>query len=158
LIFVTVGTHHQPFDRLLSALSGLDADLIVQYGPGRPPEGALEAVDYMPFERVLECLEGAEKVITHAGVGSILLASRVGHLPLVVPRRADLGEHVDDHQSELTRALGESGAVLPVWEVAELGTLLAAAPARGEAPAVPGREEFAERVGAALRGDQASEL
>jgi UDP-N-acetylglucosamine--N-acetylmuramyl-(pentapeptide) pyrophosphoryl-undecaprenol N-acetylglucosamine transferase len=157
LIFVTVGTHHQPFDRLLSALSGLDPDLIVQYGTGRPPEGAREAVDYMPFERVLECLEEAEKVITHAGVGSILLAIRSGHRPLVVPRRADLGEHVDDHQSELTRALGESGAVLPVWEVAELGALLAAAPARGEVPAPPGREEFAERVGDALRGDQASE-
>jgi UDP-N-acetylglucosamine transferase subunit ALG13 len=156
LIFVTVGTHHQPFERLLSALPDLGENLVVQYGPGRRPEGVGEAADYMSFEQILECLEKAEKVITHAGVGSILLATRAGHLPLVVPRRAELSEHVDDHQAELTRALGESGAVVPVWEVAELGVLLDAVPRRGERVEPPGRHEFAERVGAALRGDQAN--
>jgi UDP-N-acetylglucosamine transferase subunit ALG13 len=69
-------------------------------------------------------------VITHAGVGSIICASREGHVPLVVPRRHDLGEHVDDHQAELTRALAERGSVVAVWDVDELAETVAGAPPR----------------------------
>ena len=57
---------------------------------------------------MLECFRSADKVVTHAGVGSILCADREGHVPLVVPRRHDLGEHVDDHQLELARALADA--------------------------------------------------
>lgn len=129
MIFVTVGTHHDPFDRLLEALGHLDpAELVVQYGPGQPPPGVARAEAFMPFEQMVACFRAAEKVVTHAGVGSILCASREGHTPLVVPRRHDLGEHVDEHQSELTRALAARGAVVPVWDVAELGHLVADAP------------------------------
>lgn len=131
MIFVTVGTHHDPFARLLDALDQLDpAELVVQYGPGEPPPGVARAEAFMPFEQMVECFREAERVVTHAGVGSILCASREGHTPLVVPRRGDLGEHVDEHQSELTRALAARGAVVPVWEVGELGTLVAEAPPR----------------------------
>jgi UDP-N-acetylglucosamine transferase subunit ALG13 len=132
VIFATVGTHHQPFQRLLEALGGLEVDeLVVQYGSGSPPANAARAEAYMPFDAMLECFRAADRVITHAGVGSILCASREGHVPLVVPRRHDLGEHVDEHQAELTRALGEKGSVIPVWETADLAGLLASAPARG---------------------------
>ncbi len=134
MIFVTVGTHHQPFDRLLSALDSLDPELlIVQYGPSPPPVGVVRAEPYLPFDRMLECYREAEKVITHAGVGSILCASREGHLPIVVPRRHDLGEHVDEHQAELARALETRGSVVPVWDVADLAEQVAAAPPRGPA-------------------------
>jgi UDP-N-acetylglucosamine transferase subunit ALG13 len=130
LIFVTVGTHQQPFTRLLDALGAVDDELVVQYGPGEPPAGVAEAVAFMPFDRMLANFRRAEKVITHAGVGSILCATREGHVPLVVPRRHDLGEHVDEHQAELTRRLAERGNVIAVWDTAELPTLLASAPAR----------------------------
>jgi UDP-N-acetylglucosamine transferase subunit ALG13 len=131
LIFVTVGTHHDPFARLLAALGELDAaELVVQYGPGKPPPGVARAEAFMPFEQMVECFQAAEKVVTHAGVGSILCASREGHTPLVVPRRHDLGEHVDEHQAELTRALAARGAVVPVWDVGELAELVAAAAPR----------------------------
>lgn len=136
LIFVTVGTHQDPFGRLLDALAPLDgSQLVVQHGSAPPPPGVARAEAYMPFDRMVECFRTAEKVITHAGVGSILCASREGHTPLVVPRRHDLGEHVDEHQAELTRALEERGRVIGVWETAELPRLLAEAPARGAAAA-----------------------
>jgi UDP-N-acetylglucosamine transferase subunit ALG13 len=135
LIFVTVGTHQDPFGRLLDALAPLDgSELVVQHGSAPPPPGVARAEAFMPFDRMLECFREAEKVITHAGVGSILCASREGHTPLVVPRRHDLGEHVDEHQAELTRALERRGRVIGVRDVAELPGLLSAAPARGAAP------------------------
>lgn len=135
MIFVTVGTHHQPFERLLNALGDLDDELVVQFGPGSPPPGVERAEAFMPFDAMLESFRKADKVITHAGVGSILCATREGHLPLVVPRRTDLGEHVDDHQVELTRALEERGRVIAVWEVENLRDTVAAAPSR-QAPSL----------------------
>lgn len=131
MIFVTVGTHHQPFDRLLGALEALNGEeLIVQYGNARPPAGVARSADYMPFDAMLSCFRDADVVVTHAGVGSILCATREGHTPLVVPRRHDLGEHVDDHQVELTRALEAHGSVIAVWDTDTLGELVASAPPR----------------------------
>ena len=157
MIFVTVGTHHQPFERLLGALGALDgAELVVQYGPGAPPPGVARAEDYMPFERMVECFRAADTVITHAGVGSILCARREGHTPLVVPRRHDLGEHVDEHQAELTRALEARGSVIAVWDTAELPRQLAAAPPR-QAAAAAGEAPLCGSVRAALSGAQSRE-
>jgi UDP-N-acetylglucosamine transferase subunit ALG13 len=153
LIFATVGTHQQPFDRLIGALVKLDAgELVVQYGPAEPPPGVARAEPYMPFERVLAYTREAETVITHAGVGSILCARREGHVPIVVPRRHDLGEHVDDHQAELTRALEPHGGIVALWDV----TGIAAAVARSTRAAVrPGADtaSLCASVRAALLGD-----
>jgi UDP-N-acetylglucosamine transferase subunit ALG13 len=129
VIFVTVGTHHQPFERLLDALDSLDDELVVQYGPGRAPAAA-HAEAFMPFDEMLRRFREADTVITHAGVGSVICASREGHVPLVVPRRHELGEHVDDHQVELTRALAERGGVVAVWDVGKLAETVAGAPPR----------------------------
>ena len=159
MIFVTVGTHHQPFDRLLKALDALDgSELVVQHGPAAPPPGVARAEPYMPFDKMLECLREADAVITHAGVGSILCARREGHVPLVVPRRHDLGEHVDDHQAELTRALEARGSVIAVWDTAELAELVASAPPRRPRPDTV-EPPLCGSVRAALLGgsDQASE-
>jgi UDP-N-acetylglucosamine transferase subunit ALG13 len=130
VIFVTVGTHHQPFERLLNVIGDLEQELVVQYGPGTPPSGVARAEAFMSFDTMLECFRAADKVITHAGVGSIICASREGHTPLVVPRLHELGEHVDDHQVELTRALEQRGRVIAVWEVEDLRQTIATAPSR----------------------------
>lgn len=152
MIFVTVGTHHQRFDRLLDALGELGSEqLIVQHGPGAAPRGIAEAKDFMPFDEMLAHFHAAEVVVTHAGVGSILCATREGHVPLVVPRRADLGEHVDDHQLELTRALAARGRVIAVHDVGRLAETVAAAPQRG-ATAGAGEPPLCQSVRAALLG------
>jgi UDP-N-acetylglucosamine transferase subunit ALG13 len=153
LIFVTVGTHHDPFERLLGALGELDgSELVVQYGPGAPPPGVARAEAFLPFEQMVEYFREAEKVITHAGVGSILGARREGHTPLVVPRRHDLGEHVDEHQAELTRALAARGSVLALWDVAELPRLLAQVPPR-QAVTEAVEPPLCPKVRAALAGE-----
>ena len=136
MIFATVGTHQDPFERMIAGLEALPnpADLVVQYGYARPPKGVGRAVDFMPFEEMEANFAAAEAVITHAGVGSILCARRAGHLPIVVPRFTELGEHVDDHQVELTRALAERGEVEPVWQGEEIAAALGRIPARAKGP------------------------
>lgn len=152
MIFATVGTHHQPFTRMLSALRSIDpAELVVQYGPGDPPAASV-AKPYMPFDEMLHWFGTADRVISHAGVGSILLARRAGHVPIVFPRRHDLGEHVDDHQSELVEALAAHDAVIAVLDAAELPAALAAAPLRLP-PRARADSPLGEAVGRALRGE-----
>lgn len=131
MIFVTVGTHRDPMPRLIAALEDLPAgELVVQYGTSPQPAAAARTVAFMPFDDMFACFDAADVVVTHAGVGSVLTAMRVGHTPIVVPRRHSLGEHVDDHQAELTRALAERKAVLPVWDLSQLSRAVAAYPTR----------------------------
>ncbi len=152
MIFVTVGTHHDPFDRLLRALDSLPGDeLVVQYGSGARPEGAAVAEPYMPFDRMLRLFDEADKVVTHAGEGSLVCATRAGHVPLMVPRRHDLGEHVDEHQAELTRSAERLGSAIAVWDTEELAALLARAPDRGE-PKPNAPAPLCDSIRAALLG------
>lgn len=131
MIFVTVGTHHQPFPRLIDALAGLPGgDVVVQHGHSRSPPGVREAVAFLPFPELMDRLNAADVVVTHAGVGSILLARRSGHTPVVVPRRRRFGEHVDDHQVELAQALAKEGKVLAVTDTAQLAATVRASPRR----------------------------
>jgi exopolysaccharide biosynthesis glucuronosyltransferase PssE len=148
LIFVTVGTHHQPFQRLLDALGSLPpAELVVQFGHGSPPAGVRQATAFMGFGEMLEHFSAANAVVTHAGVGSILCARRAGHVPVVVPRQRRYSEHVDDHQLELTRALDARGAVVAVWDVDRLAAAVASAAGRGSrSPAANGRLPQAVRA------------
>jgi len=130
VIFVTLGTHHDPFPRLIEGLQQLDGDeLVVQHGHSPAPIHAAETADFLSFEQLLERIRLSDAVVTHAGVGSILTCLRLGRIPLVVPRQSRFGEHVDDHQVELTRALADDGKVIPVWDVAELPDLIEVAPA-----------------------------
>jgi UDP-N-acetylglucosamine transferase subunit ALG13 len=85
----------------------------------------------MPFDAILELLDQADGVVTHAGVGSVLGALEAGHTPIIVPRLARLGEHVDDHQSDFARALEARGEVVVLWEGDGLPDALRRAGARG---------------------------
>jgi UDP-N-acetylglucosamine transferase subunit ALG13 len=132
VIFVTLGTHHDPFPRLIEGLQLLEGhDLVVQHGHSPAPIHAAQTADFLSFEELIEQVRKADAIVTHAGVGSILTCLRLGRTPLVVPRQSRFGEHVDDHQVELTEALAADGKVIPVWDVADLPDLVEVAP--GEA-------------------------
>lgn len=136
MIFVTVGTHQQPFRRLIEALDVLPAsDLVVQHGHSPRPHEAAEAVAFMNYDEVLSRMSAADVVITHAGVGCILTALDHGHMPVVVPRCREFGEHVDDHQVELTTVLATAGRVVAVEDVAGLSRAVGSVPARTSASA-----------------------
>jgi UDP-N-acetylglucosamine transferase subunit ALG13 len=128
VILVTTGTNAPPFDRLLREVERLRAygSVVVQHGPSqiRPP-GA-KCVDYLPFREFSELVRAADVVVTHAGVGSVLISVMNGKRPIVVPRRAHFGEHVDDHQLELARRLAEIDVVTLVDDPAALPAAVAA--------------------------------
>jgi UDP-N-acetylglucosamine transferase subunit ALG13 len=130
MILVTVGTHEQPFDRLVEAAAGLGGDehLVVQYGTSKLPHGRGEWVDFMSFDELAERASQARVVVCHAGVGSIVLARRYGHRPIIMPRRPHLGEHLDEHQMSLTRRLAQAGLVTVVEDAHQLAEAVEAPP------------------------------
>lgn len=128
MIFATTGTC-EPFDRLLHAFDTieLDEELVVQHGisPVRP-RGA-RCVDFLAYAELTELMRRARVVVTHGGVGSVLTALANGKRPVVVPRRADRGEAIDDHQLEFVRKLAATGVIDLVEDPEQLGARLATA-------------------------------
>ena len=128
MIFVTVGTNEARFDRLLQAVAKLELDeeLVVQHGHSSRIEipGA-QLVDFLPFDVMTETIRRARVVVTHAGVGSVMVALGNGKCPVVVPRRKSFGEAVDDHQLQLGRRFADAGLVTFVETPADLGNALA---------------------------------
>jgi UDP-N-acetylglucosamine transferase subunit ALG13 len=129
MIFVSVGTHEDPFDRMLEAVRELELDepLVIQYGPSAVRcEGATE-FEFLSFDEMVGYIKSARAVIMHAGVGSVMVSLANGKRPIVMARLHEHGEHVDDHQLELARRLHEYGLVQLVGNAAELGDALAVA-------------------------------
>lgn len=147
MILVTVGTSTTPFDRLLRAVEPLAAgeELVVQHGPSPVRPSGARCVETLPFEELAALVGSARAVVTHAGVGTVLACLGAGRTPVVVPRRAALGEAVDDHQVELGRRLARLGVVTLVEDESELAAAVAHAPRAAEAPR-------GHRLAAELRG------
>jgi UDP-N-acetylglucosamine transferase subunit ALG13 len=121
MILVSVGTNEARFDRLLLAVDRLawDEPLFVQHGPSSVRPGGAECVDYLPFDTLVEKIRQSRVFITHAGVGSLMVALAAGRRPVVVPRRRRYGEAVDDHQVSLARRMEAAGLVTLVDDPAE---------------------------------------
>ena len=100
-IFVTVGTQ-LPFDRLVGAVDAWaahrrEADVFAQIGDGAVPCHVRHATNVGP-QTFARCVEGADVVVAHAGMGTILTALDLGKPVVVMPRRAAFGEHRNEHQ------------------------------------------------------------
>lgn len=114
MILTIVGTHEQQFNRLVAAVDALQTDepRVTQYGHSTtiPQHGT--ARDFIPFDEVERLIGEARIVIAHAGTGTVMHALSLGKVPVVVPRLAQFGEHVDDHQLELVESLNELGLIV----------------------------------------------
>jgi UDP-N-acetylglucosamine transferase subunit ALG13 len=125
--FVTVGNATQPFDRLLQAVErlaregGLPEPIVVQSGhnPGFVSRVCV-VHPFLKMEEFEEHVASATLVIGHAGAGTVVHALAAGRMPVLMPRRARYGEHVDDHQADFVRRLASERRVVPAWEPADL--------------------------------------
>ena len=126
MIFVTVGTNEAPFDRLVGAIGELtlDEEVVVQYGSSAVRPNGVTCIDFLPFDELLGFVRRAHVVVTHAGVGSIMVALSEGKRPIVVPRLSRYGEAVDDHQVLFARRLDARGFVTLLEDESQLASAL----------------------------------
>ena len=113
--FVSVGNATQPFDRLLNAVcknaTCMPAPIVIQFGNTTFNCDGTECKGFVSMDEFERMVEEASLVVMHAGAGSVIHAVRAGKVPVVMPRRARYGEHVDDHQLEFARHLARIGLV-----------------------------------------------
>lgn len=129
MIFVTVGTE-LPFDRLVSIVDGWAAetgrsDVFAQIGrtDWRPKFILYEHfLDPPEFTRRLSA---STIIISHAGMGSILSALQASKPILVMPRRAALGEHRNEHQLATAYRMKEMARIGVSFDEADLRDQLA---------------------------------
>jgi UDP-N-acetylglucosamine transferase subunit ALG13 len=139
IVLATVGTDHHPFDRLVGWMEQVAAthpsvEVVVQYGHSRPPRGVARSASMLAYPDLQHLLETAAVVVCHGGPATIMEIRAAGHVPIVVPRRPELGEHVDGHQIRFTHRLGQVGHIHLAEEHALFARLVAeelAGPVRG---------------------------
>lgn len=132
MILISCGTEKYPFNRLVVMTQELAArhpqrhfiyqnrvmDVI--------PQGKNITVQRMlPYQEFRAAIQQCEHYICHAGIGSIVTALAEGVMPLVIPRRHEFGEHVDDHQLQITEKLVGLGMIRVFHSLAELEALVA---------------------------------
>ncbi len=116
MVFVTIGTQKQQFDRLMKLLENSkelkNEDIVVQAGYTKYENEDWKILDFIPAEEIENYMKQAEFVICHGGVGSIFTALRLRKKVLVVPRLEKYGEHINDHQLEICEQLEKEGYIL----------------------------------------------
>lgn len=131
MIFVTVGTHEQPFDRLIRKIDELkrdgilQEDVILQTGYSTYEPEYCQWSKLIPYEQMVKNVADARIVITHGGPASFMMPLQIGKTPIVVPRQKKYGEHVNDHQVEFARNVASRmGTIIPVTDIQELENVI----------------------------------
>ena len=126
MIFVSVGMEKFPFNRLLQAVdeakvSGeIKSPVFAQTGRCTYQPKGVEHKAFIDFAEMVKNIQSSDIVVLHAGVGSVLLSLTLGKIPIILPRRHDLGEHLDDHQLEFARKMDSLKRVIVAYSPEEL--------------------------------------
>jgi UDP-N-acetylglucosamine transferase subunit ALG13 len=127
LILLTVGTQ-LPFDRLVKMLDDIAPDLPckvkAQIGKSEYKPKNVEwmvNIDPVDFDSLFNA---ATVIVAHAGIGTVLTAKRLSKPIILVARRADLGEHRNDHQLATVSQLKDRPGIYVASDENELRALL----------------------------------
>lgn len=142
-VVVVLGTNPYPFRRLIERLVEIlpsNVEVLWQTGVTDTDGLPIEARPSWPARDLHSAMSDADVVVAHAGVGAALDALASGRIPVLVPRRRDQGEQIDDHQLLVASELADRGlAVVAEPDALDLSTLADAArrraKVRADAPA-----------------------
>lgn len=128
MIFVTVGTHEQPFNRLVEYIDKLKKDKIIsedvfiQTGYSTYEPKYCKWSKLIPYSQMVKNVNEARIVISHGGPASFIMPLQIGKIPIVVPRQVDFNEHVNNHQVEFSKAVAERmKTIILVLDIYKLG-------------------------------------
>lgn len=131
MIFVTVGTHEQPFNRLVQKIDELKKEGIIQedvfmqtgYSTYEPKYCGWSKL--IPYSKMVQKVSDARIVITHGGPASFVMPLQMGKTPIVVPRQYRFHEHVNDHQVEFAQnVVKRMGNIIDVEDIETLGDII----------------------------------
>lgn len=112
IIFVTVGTTQFTFDRLLACIDcvlielDIKSQIIVQTGLTSYKWQYIYREFYQELspQEMISYIKKADRIITHGGFGTMhAIMQHTDIMPLIVARRSEYKEHVDNHQLEFLK-------------------------------------------------------
>lgn len=130
MIFVTLGSQKFQFNRLLKAIDeqiengNIDEEVFAQTGASDYKPLHYSYKDFLSRDEFAEKMSEADTVITHGGTGAIIGAVKKGKKVVAVPRLAEYGEHVDDHQLQLVGQFRDLDLICECDDTAQLGEAL----------------------------------
>ncbi len=110
MIFVTIGTQQQNFQRLFDYINNIDTNekIIVQKGKSKHKlNKKIITYDFIPYEEMEKYIRKARIIITHGGGGTVFKALKLNKKVIIVPRLSKYKEHINDHQLEFSKYLQE---------------------------------------------------
>ena len=128
MIFVTVGTHEQQFNRLVECMDlyakEYNEEVIIQTGYSTyKPQYSIHSKFYS-YDEIGDFINRAHIVITHGGPSSFIRAVQCKKIPLVVPRKKEFGEHVNNHQYEFCKEIENRFGYIKVVDVGDLKNMI----------------------------------
>lgn len=163
-VLVILGTDFHRFSRLVGWLDDfLDRPgheslrALVQLGTTPAPRRA-EGVGIIGWTELQQLMRQATAVVTHGGPATMLEVRRQGHKPLVVPRDPTLDEHIDQHQQEFARRMGELGLVTLCEQQDAFETALTAILRNPQAHLVTGEENLRDSLQVAAAVDRTGRI
>ncbi|WP_010632891.1 glycosyltransferase [Sporolactobacillus vineae] len=131
MIFVTVGTHEQPFNRLISYVDSLKKNnkvhekIIIQTGYSTYIPKYCEYKRLISYDEMKQYVRMADIVITHGGPSSFILPIKFGKIPIVVPRLKKYKEHVNNHQLEFCKFIEQKEKnIIVVEDVTKIESII----------------------------------
>lgn len=130
MIFVCVGSRDYQFNRLLKALDELVAEgkvsdeIVAQTGLSEYEPKHYTWHRYLDQDVFKDYQQKADLVISHGGTGALVGALKMGKQVIAVPRLAQFGEHIDDHQTQVCGALAGEGYLRQVLDMKDLGDVI----------------------------------
>ena len=122
MIFVTVGTHEQGFNRLIKTIDELVRD-------GKIKEDVFMQIGYSTYEPkytkwdrvrsyadMKQYMDKSDVIITHGGPSTYMQVLQSGKIPVVVPRESKYNEHINDHQLWVSKQVVSKGYELLLCE------------------------------------------
>ena len=123
MIFVIAGTQ-EPFDRMLRAIDewavGQDHFIFAQIADAKYKPANFSFVDFISPLEFNENFKKADIIISHAGMGTIIMALEHQKPILVMPRLAKFGEHRNDHQLATAKGFEKLGLINVAYDEIEL--------------------------------------
>lgn len=126
MILVLLGTQNNSFERLLKAIQELidnetiTEEVVVQAGCTKFTSRNMKIFDLIAKNELEELIDKANLIVTHGGVGSIMMGLQKDKKVIAVPRLKKYKEHVNDHQIQIVDNFHNSGYIVGINNMSDL--------------------------------------
>jgi UDP-N-acetylglucosamine transferase subunit ALG13 len=121
---VTIGMHTKGFERLVKKMDEIagkiDEEVIMQIGTTKYKPKNARYFRFRSYSKIQELNRKARVVVAHAGTGSVITALEQKTPVIIVPRRKDYNEVIDNQQLDFAEMVEKIEGIKVIYNLEEL--------------------------------------